>query len=433
MYCPKCGNKEEDGAVFCSRCGATITSGENNTPMQTLSMNTVEENKINRKKSIFHGFILFIVIIVIGVLSFVFINHAKEDKYINYVKEGNPELYSDITYGQAFGDFFSNPKWKYFKSDGGLDVVEFSGGCLYSDVEVTVNIQFVLNVDEGEFTVEYFAMNDVPQSEFMTIVIMDKVFESYGNSSANHVIEEDISKTEINENDDSQIQETENLQISLNSIDDMEIEEDAHKENREYVYEDLEGEYIRIMGPCSYISIWAVDETGIEFAAAIGCSGWLAYRDLRDCVAEWIDDTTAVYDQGNGEEIKMHFNEDGTFSVEEDGGDYDTMLSLSGTYGKSNDLDLEYMGFILPYSDSQSVLEKDLEGLNSIECKIARNEIYARHGRIFADEMLQNYFESCAWYNGEIPTDIFDISILNDYEQKNAKLISEYEEKMGYK
>jgi len=432
MYCPKCGNKEEDGAAFCSRCGASITSGENNTPMQTLSINAVKENKINKKKSVFHGFILFIVIIVIGVLSFVFINHAKENKYINCVKEGNPKLYPDKTYGKAFSEFFSNPKWKYFKSDDGLDVVEFSGGCLYSDVEVTVCIQFVLNVDEGEVTIEYFAMNDVPQSEFMTIVIMDKVFESYGNSNANHVIEEDISKTEINENDDSQIQETEDLLLSLNSIDYMEMEEDAHEENREYVHEELEGEYIRLMGPCSYISIWAVDETGIEFAAAIGCSGWLAYRDLRDCVAEWIDDTTAVYDQGNGEEIKIHFNEDGTFSVEEDGDD-DTVLSLSGTYGKSNDLDLEYVGFILPYSDSQFVLEKDLEGLNPIECKIARNEIYARHGRIFADEMLQNYFESCEWYNGEIPADIFDISILNDYEQKNAKLISEYEQKMGYK
>lgn len=430
MYCPKCGNKEEDGAVFCSRCGATITSGEDNTPLQTLSTNAVEEIKIEKKKSAFHGFILFIVIIVVVVLSFVFINHTKDNKYINYVKEGNPELYPDITYGQAFGDFFSNPKWKYFESDGGLDVVEFSGGCLYADVEVMVSIQFVINVDEGEFTVEYFAMNDVPQSEFMTIVIMDKVFESYGNSNANHVIEEDISKTETkekNENGDIQIQETEELQISLNSI------EDAYKENSGYVYEGMEGEYIRIMGPCSYINIWAVDETGIEFAAAIGCSGWAAYRDLRDCVAEWVDDTTAVYAQGNGEEIKMHFNEDGTFSVEESGVDYDTMLSLSGTYGKSNDLDLEYVGFILPYSDSQFVLERDLEGLNSIECKIARNEIYARYGRTFADEMLQNYFESCTWYSGEIAADIFDISILNNYEQKNVNLISAYEEKMGYK
>ena len=135
-----------------------------------------EKTGRKKKKSVFYSFILIIVIVVIGVFCAVLINDTKENKYINYVKEGNPELYPDITYGQAFGDFFNNPKWKYFVSDGGLDVVEFSGGCLYADTEVTVSIQFVLNVDEGSFTIEYFDMNDVPQRELMTMEIIVNVF-----------------------------------------------------------------------------------------------------------------------------------------------------------------------------------------------------------------------------------------------------------------
>jgi len=40
-------------------------------------------------------------------------------------------------------------------------------------------------------------------------------------------------------------------------------------------------------------------------------------------------------------------------------------------------------GFILPFSDSRTVTKNDLVGLTPWELKVARNEIYARHGRQF--------------------------------------------------
>ena len=74
-----------------------------------------------------------------------------------------------------------------------------------------------------------------------------------------------------------------------------------------------------------------------------------------------------------------------------------------------------------------------IEGLSKEECRIARNEIYARHGRMFTDETLQSYFDSKDWYDGYIEPEDFDESVLNEYETSNRDLIVEYETEMGYR
>lgn len=88
--------------------------------------------------------------------------------------------------------------------------------------------------------------------------------------------------------------------------------------------------------------------------------------------------------------------------------------------------------YILPDSDSVYLELSDLQGLSAEECRIARNEIYARHGRIFRDNELQAYFEQFDWYEGMYDADEFDDSVLNDYEKANRDLISSYESEMGY-
>ena len=90
--------------------------------------------------------------------------------------------------------------------------------------------------------------------------------------------------------------------------------------------------------------------------------------------------------------------------------------------------------YILPESDSRYLVEGDLWGLSKEECRIARNEILARHGRRFDDESLQAYFDSCSWYTaGTAAPEDFDVSVLNVYEVANLDLIVEYEQKMRYR
>ena len=98
--------------------------------------------------------------------------------------------------------------------------------------------------------------------------------------------------------------------------------------------------------------------------------------------------------------------------------------------GSSSDSD-----FIIPDSDSRYISESELYGFSKDECRIARNEIYARHGRMFDSEDLKEHFGKFDWYNPTISPDEFSAnenSILNDYEQKNRDTIHMYEKKQGY-
>lgn len=76
---------------------------------------------------------------------------------------------------------------------------------------------------------------------------------------------------------------------------------------------------------------------------------------------------------------------------------------------------------------------EDLEGLTKEECRIARNEIYARYGRKFDDEGLQSYFNEKDWYTGSVEASDFSDDYLNDFEKVNRDLIVEYETQMGYR
>lgn len=88
--------------------------------------------------------------------------------------------------------------------------------------------------------------------------------------------------------------------------------------------------------------------------------------------------------------------------------------------------------YILPESDSRYLEVRDLNGLSAEECRLARNELYARHGRLFDDETLQAYFDSKEWYKGTIAPSDFKEDTLNDYEMYNRDLIVRYEQEQGY-
>ena len=88
--------------------------------------------------------------------------------------------------------------------------------------------------------------------------------------------------------------------------------------------------------------------------------------------------------------------------------------------------------FILPDSSTRVLDKSELVGFSAEQCRLARNEIYAKHGRMFDDAGLQNYFNSRSWYHGTIPADKFSETMLSDIEIQNRNLIIAYEKEMGY-
>ena len=86
--------------------------------------------------------------------------------------------------------------------------------------------------------------------------------------------------------------------------------------------------------------------------------------------------------------------------------------------------------YLLPDSDSRYLTEADLKNLSWRELSLARNEIYARHGRRFANAEIQAYFDTQDWYYGTIAPADFQPGWLSTVEYANIKLIKDYENKV---
>lgn len=88
--------------------------------------------------------------------------------------------------------------------------------------------------------------------------------------------------------------------------------------------------------------------------------------------------------------------------------------------------------YVLPDSSYRLYSYGELTGLSTWQLYIARNEIYARHGRTFYKDDLQNYFDGQSWYTPIYGPEEFDsLGLLNSTEQQNAATILTVEQDRG--
>lgn len=76
-------------------------------------------------------------------------------------------------------------------------------------------------------------------------------------------------------------------------------------------------------------------------------------------------------------------------------------------------------------TDTKYYSKEDFQDVPPLIIHLAKNEIYARHGYIFKDENLNNYFKGQLWYIPLMSAEEFDDSIFNEYERENLKLLTE--------
>lgn len=82
----------------------------------------------------------------------------------------------------------------------------------------------------------------------------------------------------------------------------------------------------------------------------------------------------------------------------------------------------------IPVSSVMLLEEQHVANLTNNELWIARNEIYARHGKIFQNEYLNAYFNSCSWYEAKDGKNEISERELNEVEIANLKMIVAAEE-----
>lgn len=75
--------------------------------------------------------------------------------------------------------------------------------------------------------------------------------------------------------------------------------------------------------------------------------------------------------------------------------------------------------YLLSMSATRKLTREDLEGLSKEQLRLARNEIFARHGMIFGVEDLDAYFATKSWYTASVPAKEY-------YDRVEMSLIEEY-------
>ncbi|WP_432627792.1 YARHG domain-containing protein [Brotaphodocola sp.] len=155
--------------------------------------------------------------------------------------------------------------------------------------------------------------------------------------------------------------------------------------------------------------------------------GGLDYTDGVRTLVTFLDDNTSQSKvEATGESGNLFVNESRTLlwtDPGENGGEevefyYDGEISGTETAGSD---------YIIAGSDTRKLTEAELSGLTKDQLRLARNEIYARHGLIFQVKDLQDYFSQKSWYSPTVVYAQFDDKVLNTYEKENLELIKKVE------
>ncbi len=141
-------------------------------------------------------------------------------------------------------------------------------------------------------------------------------------------------------------------------------------------------------------------------------------------VSQWLNDL-AYYDLGY--EIKVFFDPEYNSLPE-----YEEFIEKYGYDSKGNRISMyistDYNDEIFPGSDTELISEasnlEKLKKFSKLAACMAREEIYARHGKIYPKFSTEfNYFIRKIWYE---KNENFSENDLSDIEKENIKIISEY-------
>lgn len=141
-----------------------------------------------------------------------------------------------------------------------------------------------------------------------------------------------------------------------------------------------------------------------------------------ECIKYLYDEREVAYKKTNKEMFDTTGAQEADFSAEQG--------SIEGDFSEEFQIENDEP-YIFPQSNYEFVEQSELWEYSKEEIVLARNEIFARHGRIFNNENIRQYFESKDWYCGTIDPEEFDNnmdSILNEYEKANIETFKFVEE-----
>jgi len=230
--------------------------------------------------------------------------------------------------------------------------------------------------------------------------------------------------------------------IKISRIEDEESEEESSKDSEElpaegeiYSYDDME---IKI--PSSWEGKYIIKDGQDGFAIFQKASyekeeGWgflFGFYKSGDVVDESAGATQIAYTDSCVYYIQeptdvTFWHEDEAISAEYMQMSHEKEFMINSLSVKADNVRYDAREYVLPMSDVKEIPEYILQNMSADELWIARNEIFARHGREFTNSYLSNYFASCSWYEPAISADDFDEGVLSQAERENLDVITAQE------
>ena len=99
---------------------------------------------------------------------------------IQFIQEAHFDNIPEISFGEALEEFCSETEWKAFVSDKEREIVEFNGRCKYQGRQEEICLQFVLDMDEASYLVDYLSLTGESQTKREKLDFLKEVFVTYG-------------------------------------------------------------------------------------------------------------------------------------------------------------------------------------------------------------------------------------------------------------
>ncbi len=141
---------------------------------------------------------------------------------------------------------------------------------------------------------------------------------------------------------------------------------------------------------------------GIEEVGDINNNTYIKYRFSRNKISFY--EQLLKYGDWNGKEYELFVNVNKM--IDQNEAELDEKIKLISKKKLSKD---------------------DLKNLLPIYVNLLRNSVYAKHGYIFGDETLADFFEGKTWYKGVTKDMVKVYNEFNDIEKYNVNLIKEFE------
>lgn len=126
MFCKNCGKELDDGATFCTACGAQLNKTETQSTFETTvntfatkAKTTINSGVLKKYVTKKNVIILAAVIVVVCIIGTMF----SSNNAVNIVKNGYFYVNENMTVGELFNVTFDDVKWESFVADDGQTYV----------------------------------------------------------------------------------------------------------------------------------------------------------------------------------------------------------------------------------------------------------------------------------------------------------------------